>query len=323
MQRHPDSVHRQLSSGEFEQVAVRRLKVGDLVRVLPVQAFPADGLIESGNTYADEALLTGESRPVGALVMAGSYNLSATVQVRVQQLGQSTRYAGIVALMQRAAVDKPRLAQLADRVARPFLCFVMLIALLAAAYCWQTDPARAVMAAVAVLVVTIPCALSLAIPTAMLTSAGVLAKQGVLVRRLQALGVLADMDTVVFDKTGSLTAARMGFRHISTREGVSEADARALAAGLARHSLHPVSRALLAACEQFKTQANDFPDGAAASNSVSLTAVPEHAGQGLQSLLTETSRGVARSPFRFCSATFCGVQAACDNTSCWFIWQMP
>ena len=304
MQRLPESVQRQLPGGEFEQVAVRRLKVGDLVRVLPGQAFPADGLIESGSTFADEALLTGESRPVarplGALVMAGSYNLSATVQVRVQQLGQATRYAGIVALMQRAAVDKPRLAQLADRVARPFLWFVMLAALLAAAYWWNTDPARAVMAAVAVLVVTCPCALSLATPTAMLTSAGVLARQGVLVRRLQALEALAEMDTVVFDKTGTLTEARMGLRHIATRDGVSVADATALAAALARHSLHPVSRALLAA-------------GSAETDSVKLTEVVEHAGQGLQAVLADAGRGIVSGPIRFGSAIFCGVQAAPDN----------
>jgi len=303
MQRLPDSVQRQLPNGEFEQVAVRRLKVGDLLRVLPGQAFPVDGLIESGSTFADEALLTGESRPmpraVGALVMAGSYNLSATVQVRVQQLGQATRYAGIVALMQRAAVDKPRLAQLADRVARPFLWFVMLAALLAAAYWWNTDPARAVMAAVAVLVVTCPCALSLATPTAMLSSAGVLAKQGVLVRRLQALEALADIDTVVFDKTGTLTEARMGLRHIATRDGVTAVDALGLAASLARHSLHPVSRALA--------------DGGATANSFRLTEVAERAGQGLLGVLAETERGVARGSIRFGSAPFCGVEATVEN----------
>jgi len=317
MQRLPDSVQRQLPGGEFELVAVRRLKVGDLLRVLPGQAFPADGLIESGNTFADEALLTGESRPVarpvGALVMAGSYNLSATVQVRVQQLGQATCYAGIVALMQRAAVDKPRLAQLADRVAKPFLWFVMLAASLAAAYWWNTDPARAVMAAVAVLVVTCPCALSLATPTAMLTSAGVWAKQGVLVRRLQALEALADIDTVVFDKTGTLTEARMGLRHIATREGVSVADAMALAAGLARHSLHPVSRALLVAFEEPKSPAVDLADSTARSYGFRLAEVVEHAGQGLQGLLTEPCCGVYSGPVRLGSASFCGAQAAVDN----------
>ena len=301
MQRLPDSVQRQLPGGEFEQVAVRRLQVGDLVRVLPGQAFPADGVIELGNTFADEALLTGESRPVprpvGALVMAGSYNLSSTVHVRIQKLGQATRYAGIVALMQRAAVDKPRLAQLADQVARPFLWFVMLSALFAAAYWWHIDPARALMAAVAVLVVTCPCALSLATPTAMLTSAGVLARQGILVRRLQALEALADIDTVVFDKTGTLTEARMGLRNIASRDGVSAADAMALAAGLARHSLHPVSRALLAAFDKSKAPAN----------CVRLSDVTEHASQGLSGVLADVMPGVARGSIRFGSAIFCGV----------------
>ncbi len=301
MQRLPDSVQRQLTGDEFEQVAVRRLRAGDLVRVLPGQAFPADGVIEAGNTFADEALLTGESRPVprpvGALVMAGSYNLSATVEVRIQQLGPSTRYAGIVALMQRAAVDKPRLAQLADQVARPFLWFVMLSALFAVAYWWHIDPARAVMAAVAVLVVTCPCALSLATPTAMLTSAGVLARQGVLVRRLQALEALADIDTVVFDKTGTLTEARMGLRQVATRGGVSVADAMALAAGLARHSLHPVSRALLAAFDASKTP----------TDLVKLSDVTELAGHGLSGVSADVMPGVVRGPIRLGSAIFCGV----------------
>ncbi len=314
MQRLPDSVQRQLPNGEFEQVVLQRLKVGDLVRVLPGQAFPADGLIESGNTFADEALLTGESRPVtrpaGALVMAGSYNLSATVEVRIQQLGQATRYAGIVALMQHAAVDKPRLAQLADRVARPFLWFVMLSALFAAAYWWHIDPARAVMAAVAVLVVTCPCALSLATPTAMLTSAGVLARQGILVRRLQALEALAEIDTVVFDKTGTLTQARMGLGNMVTRDGVSFEAVIVLAASLARHSFHPVSRALLVAFDESTSPLADFSDGSTAANGFKLSEVSELAGQGVQGFLTETFRDVTSGLVRFGSAAFCGANGA-------------
>jgi Cu2+-exporting ATPase len=214
MQRLPDSVQRQQAGGRFERVAARRLKPGDLIRVLPGEAFPADGTIVAGDTFADEALLTGESRPVarpaGASVLAGSYNLSAPVQVRIDQTGQATRYAQIVALMERASVDKPRLALLADRVAKPFLWFVLLASAMAAAYWWRTDPARAVMAAVAVLIVTCPCALSLATPSAMLTSAGLLARQGVLVRRLQALESLATIDTVVFVKTRTQTAPPQG-----------------------------------------------------------------------------------------------------------------
>ncbi len=305
MQRLPDSVERQSANGIFERVAVRRLSAGDIVRVLPGEAFPADGTIVVGDTFADEALLTGESRPVprsvGAQVMAGSYNVAAIVQVRIAHTGKATRYAEIVALMQQASVDKPRLALLADRIAKPFLLFVLLAAVGAAIFWWPVDPARALMAAVAVLVVTCPCALSLATPTAMLTSAGWLAKQGVLVRRLQAIESLADIDTVIFDKTGTLTQAQIGLGTVYTREGISQAQALQLAAALAQYSLHPVSQALVAA-----------------QLDVSLSlpimkAVKEFANQGLEGILAEPFSYSSTSPVRLGSAMFCGVQDSVND----------
>ena len=306
MQRLPDSVERQLGDGSFERVAVRRLVTGDLIRVLPGEAFPADGTIVSGDTFADEALLTGESRPIaraaGSSVSAGTYNLSAAVKVRIDQIGQATRYAQIVALMERASVDKPRLALLADRVAKPFLWFVLLAASMAAAFWWDTDPARAVMAAVAVLIVTCPCALSLATPTAMLTSAGLLARQGVLVRRLQALESLAGIDTIIFDKTGTLTEARMGLRAVTTREGVTTRQALDLACALARLSLHPVSRALVAAAE---AQA----PGAFLSGTPKITDVREFPGLGLQGRLETALEPVFLGPIRLGSARFCNLES--------------
>jgi len=253
MNRLPDSVERQSEDGSFERVAIRRLQVGDVVRVLPGEAFPADGCIVAGSTQADEALLTGESTPVpkgaGAVVTAGSYNLRAAVQVHVQSLGPETRFGQIVALMESASLQKPRLAQLADRIARPFLVGVLLAAAGAAAWWWSTDPSHALMVAVAVLVVTCPCALSLATPVAMLTAAGTLARRGVLVRNLQALEALASVDTVVLDKTGTLTRDGLALRdlQLGPHAGLSRDQALALAAALARHSLHPVSRAIAAA----------------------------------------------------------------------------
>ena len=306
LQRLPDSVERQVPGGEFVRVAARKLQVGDLVRVLPGQAFAADGRIVHGHTHVDEALLTGESRPVarpfGAAVMAGSYNLSAAVHVRVEKLGQHTRYAGIVSLMQQAALEKPRLAQIADRLARPFLWLVLLAAAAAAGYWWPTDPARGVMAAVAVLIVTCPCALSLATPTAMLTAAGQLAKQGVLVRRLQAFEALAHIDTVVFDKTGTLTQARMGLRHTELRPGVSATHVLGLAAKLAQHSLHPLSRAMCEAAvyEAGASKVRSTPSCAA---ELELRDVTEHAGQGLSAVQD-------RGEIRLGSATFCGLTSA-------------
>ncbi|HVL45017.1 MAG TPA: HAD-IC family P-type ATPase, partial [Acidovorax sp.] len=207
MNRLPDSVERRAGDGSFTRVATRRIVVGDTIRVLPGEAFPADGRITAGSTHADEALLTGEStpvaRPAGSSVTAGSYNLQAPVEVLVQGTGAQTRFAQIVALMESASLQKPRLAQLADRIARPFLVAVLLAAVLAAAYWWPSDPGHALMVAVAVLIVTCPCALSLATPVAMLTAAGTLARHGVLVRNLQGLEALAQVDTLVFDKTGT------------------------------------------------------------------------------------------------------------------------
>ena len=261
MNRLPDSVERRCTDGSFERVAVRRLAVDDVVRVLPGEAFPADGCIVQGQTLADEALMTGESKPVprqeGSLVTAGSFNLQSVVEVKVQGTGQSTRFAQIVALMESASLQKPRLAQLADRVARPFLLLVLAAAAVAVLWWWPTDPAHAVMVAVSVLIVTCPCALSLATPVAMLSAAGTLARHGVMVRNLQGLEVLAQVDTVVFDKTGTLTHDGMVVQSVHVQPFISRGDALGLASVIARHSLHPVSRALVAA----ETQSDTAPTG--------------------------------------------------------------
>ncbi len=307
MQRLQSTVERQGIDGKFERVAVRRLRVGDVVRVAPGEAFAADGTVVVGDTFVDEALLTGECRPVaralGASVMAGSYNVANAVQVRVDQLGADTRYAQIVALMQRASVEKPRLAVLADKVAWPFLIFVLLAAAFAVAFWWSTDPARAMMAAVAVLVVTCPCALSLATPTAMLTSAGMLARHGVLVRRMQAIESLAGIDTIIFDKTGTLTDAFMGLGHVQTRTGITREQALKLAASMAACSLHPVSRALVVAARV--ATANGAPEVAFES-----TAVRELAGQGLEASLEGSAVAGVSGQLRLGSASFCQVDAS-------------
>ncbi len=311
MQQLPHSVERELPDGRFERVAVRHLVLGDLIRVLPGEAFPADGQIISGDTHVDEALLTGESRPMaratGDAVLAGSHNLSSGVRVRVDQTGPDTRYSQIVALMERASVDKPRLALLADRVARPFLWFVLLAAGGAAAFWWPTNPARALMAAVAVLVVTCPCALSLATPTAMLTSAGALAWRGLLVRRLQALEALGQIDTVIFDKTGTLTEDRMGLQSVTTRPGVSTAQALQLARALAQYSLHPVSIALVIA-------AGDLPfDPASESVTPTVVDVTDVPGMGLQGTFLASPVPGCTGRLRLGSARFCGLKPSAGD----------
>jgi Cu2+-exporting ATPase len=289
MNRLPDSVERQLPNGAFERVAVRRVMVGDVIRVSPSESFPADGVILQGQTLADEALLTGESRPqtrgVGDSVVAGSHNLSGIVTVRVVQVGEGTQFSQIVSLMEDASLQKPRLAQLADRIAKPFLIGVLVLAVLSAVYWWPTNPGHALMVAVAVLVVTCPCALSLATPAAMLAAAGNLARHGVLVRNLQALESLAEIDTLIFDKTGTLTQDGQRITQVMTAEGVAPEYALRLAAALAKHSLHPLSRALVKAHEE--TGAGDV---------LEAQDVNEMIGLGLE--------GVVDGRLRLGSATF-------------------
>ena len=303
MNRLPDSVERLGTDGQFERVAVRRLVVDDVVRVHPGEMFSADGVIEQGSTLVDEALLTGESHPlpraVGEAVLSGSHNLSSTVQVRVLSTGQATRFAQIVALMESASATKPQGMQLADRLAKPFLVAVLVSAALACAWWWSYDPGHALMVAVAVLIVTCPCALSLATPAAMLASAGTLARSGVLVRRLQAMETLAAVDTFVFDKTGTLTLDAMAVRIVELRLGVSHNEALAMADALAQHSLHPVSKALSQAA-----RAQGLP-----TNRWQSEGATEVAGQGVTAQVRDRSAhgDVDAITLRLGSAAFCEI----------------
>ncbi|MCI4441210.1 cation-translocating P-type ATPase [Tibeticola sp.] len=308
MNRLPDSVERQRPDGSFERVAVRRLQVGDVVRVRAGEAFPADGVLVEGETMVDEGLLTGESRPVahpaGSSVIAGSHNLTASVLMRVERTGEQTRFAQIVALMDAAATSKPSIARLADRIAKPFLVGVLLAAGAAVLYWWPQNPGHALMVGVAVLIVTCPCALSLATPAAMLASAGALARRGVLVRRLEAIETLASVDWIVFDKTGTLTRDAFALQQMQARPGISPDEALAWAAGLARHSLHPVSRALVAAAAARGLSAFDVVE------------VQEQSGLGVQARPTPSViAGTAiQGALRLGSAAFCGVVADDSDT---------
>ena len=302
MNRLPDSVARRQADGQFERVPVRRLQAGDVIRVLPGEAFPADGVVLSGETSVDESLLTGESRPVarvpGSEVISGSHNLAAVVLVRVDQVGDKTRFAQIVSLMESASTTKPQLARLADTIAKPFLIGVLIAAGMACAYWWESDPERALMVAVSVLVVTCPCALSLATPAAMLSAAGALARRGVLVRRLDAFEALAAVDTILFDKTGTLTRDAMVLGQIVVRNGGEPRRALAMAAAMARHSLHPVSRALLEADRQAGT-----------SSDWSAENVLEQSGSGLSARVFEAADPDNGREMRLGSADFCAVTA--------------
>jgi len=229
-----------------ERVPVAALAAGDRVLVPAGECFPADGRIVGGATEADEALLTGESLPVakgpGAMVIAGALNSAAPVEVELTAVGQSTVVAGIVRLLERAQTERPRIARLADRAATWFVTRVLVGAALVAALWLLIDPSRAFEATLAVLVVTCPCALSLATPTAITAATATLARAGLLVTRPDALESLAHADTVLFDKTGTLSLGRPRLEGVAVR-GIARESALAIAAALERASAHPLAQA--------------------------------------------------------------------------------
>jgi len=288
----PETAQRVGADGHPETVSVQRLLAGDRVRVAVGQAFPADGAVVAGDTRADESLLTGESTPVpkpcGAPVVAGSLNMGAPVEMVVQRVGEDTRLASIVALMQQAMTQRPAWARVADRWAPPFLWTVLVLAAGAAAVWSVIDPSRAVWVAVAVLIVTCPCALSLAAPSALLAAASALARRGVLLQRLDALEAFTRVQRVYLDKTGTVTDEQLSCDELRRLPGAVDLDRRfaeddallAQAAGLAAWSAHPVSRAIVAAAQK---------QGVAVASS-GWTAVRELAGQGIEALDTDGRR---------------------------------
>jgi len=290
MRRMPRMVNRVNPDGSIEKIPVTLLQIGDTLEVKAGEAFPADGEIILGSTNADEALLTGESaavrKSIHAQVIAGSFNLTNPVHMRVELVGQETRYAKIVHLMEKASTDKPRLALMADRIAKHFLWIVILLALSVGIYFWQFDHAKAIVAAVAVLIVTCPCALSLATPAAMLSMSGFLARQGILVQKMQALEALTQINTVVFDKTGTLTNDQIFIEKIFTNKKITQKEALVIAASISTSSLHPVSKAFINASD------TDL--------SLKIEKLEEVSGGGL---LAKTSLGV----FKLGSLTFCGL----------------
>ncbi len=239
-----------------ERVALRELAVGDRVRVRVGEPVPADGRIVSGESRLDESLLTGEFRPVergpGSEVIGGSLNAAAPIDVEILRIGQDTLVAGIVRLLDRAQTQRPPIAQTADRVARWFVAAVLLAAAGTAAVWSQIAPGEAFATTLAVLVVTCPCALSLATPAALVAATARLARNGLLVTRARALEGLAHADHVVVDKTGTLTEGRLAVRRTEALDRTDADTALALAAALEAHSEHPIARAFAADAGRFE-----------------------------------------------------------------------
>lgn len=243
----PASCLRLDAQQQSTRVLLSELAVGDVVLVPPGTLVPADGVIRSGASSVDESLLTGEYLPlprgVGDSVVAGTLNVEGPLTIDVTALGDDTRLSAIVQLLERAQSEKPRLAEVADRVAQWFLV-VVLIAAAAVGLVWlQLDSDRAFWIVLALLVATCPCALSLATPTALTTATGSLHKLGLLLTRGHVLEGINQVDTVVFDKTGTLTEGRLTLTAVHPLSDLDADQCLALAAALENRSEHPIARA--------------------------------------------------------------------------------
>lgn len=262
--------------GEPEQVAVSRLVAGDVILVSPGQVIPVDGAVVDGESGVDESLLTGESRPIkkmrSAAVVGGSLNIDSPLTIRVERVGESTRLASIQRLMERAASEKPTLVTTADRIASRFVSALLVLAVVTAAYWWWVDPGQALWIFVAVLVVSCPCALSLATPAALTVATGVMSRNGVLITRGHAIETLARATHFVFDKTGTLTEGRPAVVDTRVVADITREEALALAGELERGSEHPIGRALRDAATNSGTMGQ------------SLTSIRAITGQGMEGM---------------------------------------
>ena len=227
------------------------LSPGDHVLVRAGGTVPADGEIVEGRSHVEEGLLTGESRPrakaPGDGVLAGAVNCEGPLVVRVVAAGESTQRSALIRLAERASSERPRVARIADRAAAWFVGALLVLVIGTAFAWWQIDPARVVPVTFALLVVSCPCALSLATPSVLASAAGALSRRQVVLTRPDAIEALARVTHVVFDKTGTLTMGNVALQSTCVLDGSGNAQALARAAALEAASEHPIGRALAAA----------------------------------------------------------------------------
>lgn len=238
-----------LRDRQEESVLVADLEIGDIVLIRPGENVPADGVIVDGKSSVDESLLTGESFPLvkntGQEIIAGSVNIDNPLKIQVHKIGTETVLSHILRLLERAQTEKPAITKLADQIASWFVLGVLILALLVTIYYAELA------ITLSVLVVTCPCALSLATPTAITAATSSLTKIGLLTTRAYALETLARATHFVFDKTGTLTEGHLRLISLNDTKSLK------YAAALEQNSEHPIAKAIIAAAPESNLHANN------------------------------------------------------------------
>nr|WP_242674451.1 heavy metal translocating P-type ATPase [Marinobacter halodurans] len=249
---------RVIRDGQEVDIPVEEVQVGDHFRVRPGEKVPVDAVVIEGESRIDESMLTGEPMPVnktgGEEVSAGTINSSGALVCEATRVGSETALAQIIQLVKKAQGEKPPIGRLADRISAIFVPAILLIAIAAALVWYNVGPAPAaahmLVAATTVLIIACPCALGLATPMSVMVGVGKAAEHGILIRQGEALQLAGQLDTVVLDKTGTITEGKPRVTRLVPADGVSEAELLGLAAGLEQHSEHPLAQAILTVADE-------------------------------------------------------------------------
>jgi Cu+-exporting ATPase len=295
----PKTARRITAHGD-EDVALDAIAVGDLLRVRPGEKIPVDGVVAQGRSSVDESMVTGESMPVGKAegdhVIGGTVNQSGGLVVRAEKIGRDTMLARIVDMVARAQRSRAPIQRLADRVAGWFVPAVIAAAVLAFAAWAMFGPEPrftfGLVAAVTVLIIACPCALGLATPMSIMVGIGRGARYGILIRDAQALEQLESVDTLVIDKTGTLTEGKPRVVAVIPAAGVDENALLRLAASVERGSEHPLAQAILTAADERGLALSDISDFSSPSGKGATgTADGKHVALGNATLMRELNIG--------------------------------
>lgn len=265
----PKTARRVKADGTEEDVPLDQIRVGDGLRVRPGEKIPADGVVLEGRSTADESMISGEPMPAekepGSKVVAATINGTGSLLVKAEKVGSDTLLAQIVRMVGDAQRSRAPIERVVDQVARYFVPAVVLVSLLTFAVwsIWGAEPklAHALVNAVAVLIIACPCALGLATPMAIMVGVGRGAENGILIKNAESLEVLQRADTLVVDKTGTLTEGKPRLAAVEPTPGFTAEDILRLAAGLERGSEHPLAAAIIKGAEEKKLaipNAQDF-----------------------------------------------------------------